>query len=164
MGEAVGAGDLTAEDGTTSVSAASSSHTSSSSSESLRLMTLPSSGGPRSLQLRSPKSFLANSSSREVSGMRPYSSKDEDRSTTRTFSEGSPCSNTDEPGRHEEISDGDPGGGGDLESVDGGIELPLGEEEPSLEGEPERLVPLLSFIVDKTRGKEENPKQRTGGI
>jgi hypothetical protein len=80
-------------------------------------------------------------------GMRPSSSEDEDRSTTRTFSEGPPCSNTGERGRHKEISDKDPGGGGDPDGADGGVEPPLGEEEPSLEGEQARLVPLLSSIV-----------------
>jgi hypothetical protein len=76
-----------------------------------------------------------NSSSREVSGMRPSSSEDEDRSTTGTFSEGLSCSNTGEQGWCEEISDGDPGGGGDQHSTNGGIDLPLSEKEPSLEGE-----------------------------
>jgi hypothetical protein len=90
---------------------------------------------PRTLRLRSPNSLLVNSSSCEVSGMIPSSFKDEDRSTTRTFSEGLPCSNTDEQGWHEEISDGDPGDGGDPDSVGGGVEPPLGDEEPSLEGE-----------------------------
>jgi hypothetical protein len=92
--------------------------------------------------------------------MRPSSSEDEDRTTTGTFSKGPPCSNTGEQGRHEEISNGDPGGGGDPDSADGGVELPLDEEKPSLEGERECLVPLLSSIVPKRRGREENPKQR----
>jgi hypothetical protein len=92
--------------------------------------------------------------------MRPSSSEDEDRSTTGTFSEGPPCSNTDEQGRREEISDGDPGGGGDPDSTGGGVEPPLGEEEPSLAEEQEHLFPLLSSIVSKRRGREENPKQR----
>jgi hypothetical protein len=95
-----------------------------------------------------------------VSRLRPSSSEDKDRSTTGTFSEGQPCSNTSEQGRHEEISDGDPGGGGHLDSVGGGVESPLGEEEPFLEGERERLVPLLYSIMAKRRGREENPKQR----
>jgi hypothetical protein len=90
--------------------------------------------------------------------MRPSSSEDEDRSTIGTFSEGPSCSNSDEQRRCEEISDGDLGGGGDPDNADDGVELPLGEEEPSLGGERERLVPLLSFIVVKRRRKEENPK------
>jgi hypothetical protein len=90
--------------------------------------------------------------------MRPYSSEDEDRSTTRTFSKGPSCSNTDEQGRREEISDEDPSGGGDPDNTGGGVEPPLGDEEPSLEGERERLVSLLSSIVAKRRGREENPK------
>jgi hypothetical protein len=79
--EAVGDGDLVAEDGTTSASMTSSSRTSSSSSsESLRTMILSSPGGPRISQLMSSKSLLANSSSRDVSGMRPSSFEDEERS------------------------------------------------------------------------------------
>jgi hypothetical protein len=82
-------------------------------------------------------------------------------STTGTFSKGPPCSNTGERGRHEEISDGDPGGGGgDPDSTDGGVEPPLGEEEPSLDGERECLVPLLTSNVAKRRKREENHKQR----
>jgi hypothetical protein len=126
-------------------------------------MILPSSGGPMTLRLRLLKSFLTNSLSRDVSGMRPSSSEDEDRSTTGTFSKGSPCSNINEQGRREEISDRDPGGGGDPDSVSGGVEPPLGEEESSLDGERERLVHLLSFIVAKRRGRRENYKQRQGG-
>jgi hypothetical protein len=146
-----------------SVLATSSSCTSSSSSKSLRIMILPSSGGPMTLRLRLLKSFLTNSLSRDVSRMRPSSSEDEDRSTTGTFSKGSPCSNIDEQGRREEISDGDPGGGGDPDSAGGGIEPPLSEEEPSLEGERERLFPFLSSIVAKRRRKE-NPKQGSEGM
>jgi hypothetical protein len=82
-----------------------------------------------------------------MSGMRHSSSEDEDRSTTRTFSEGPPCSNIGENGRCEQISNGDPGGGGDQDGTGGGDEPPLSEEEPSLEGERTRLVPLLSSIV-----------------
>jgi hypothetical protein len=65
--------------------------------------------------------------------------------------EGSPCSKTSEQRRCEETSDGDPGGGGDLDGASGGVETLLGDEEPSLEGEREHLVPLLSFIVVKRR-------------
>jgi hypothetical protein len=161
---AVRAGDFIAEDGAASASVASSSCTSSSSSESLRMMTLPSPGGPRTAQLRSPKSLLVNSSPREVSGMRASSSEDEDRSTTRTFSKGPPCLNTGEQGWREKIFVGHPGGDGDPDSVDGGVETPLHEEEPSLEGERERLVPLLSPIVTKRRRREENPKQGSKGM
>jgi hypothetical protein len=96
--------------------------------------------------------------------MRPSSSEDKDRSTTGSFSEGLPCSNTSEQGRHKEIFDGDPDGGGDSDIASGGVELSLGEEEPSLEGEREHLVPLLSSIVPKRRGREENPNQRREGM
>jgi hypothetical protein len=89
--------------------------------------------------------------------MRHSSSEDEDRSTTGTFSEGPSCSNTGDQGQREEISDGDSGGGGDLDNASGGVEPPLDEEEPSLDGERERLVALLSSIVVKRRGREEKP-------
>jgi hypothetical protein len=125
---------------------------------------LPSSGGLRTSRLRSPKNLLLNSSSREVSGMRPSSSYDEERSTTGTFSKGPPRSNTGKQGLHEEISNGDPDGGGDPHSTSGGVEQLLSEEEPSFEGEREHLVPLLSSIVVKKRGREKNPKQRREGM
>jgi hypothetical protein len=51
--------------------------------------------------------------------------------------------------RWEETSDGDLGGGGDHDDVDGGVEALLGKEESSLEGERGRLAPLLSSIVAK---------------
>jgi hypothetical protein len=121
-------------------------------------------GGPRTSQLRSSKSLLVNSSSREVSGIRPPSSKDEDRSTTRTFSKGPPCSNNSEQGQHEKISDGDPGGSRDPKIVDRGVEPPFDEEEPSLEGEREHLVPLLSSVVAKRSGREGKPKQSQEGM
>jgi hypothetical protein len=48
----------------------------------------------------------------------------------------------------DETSSREPGGGGDLDGDGGGIEALLGEEDSS-EGEHERLVPLLSSIVNK---------------
>jgi hypothetical protein len=54
--------------------------------------------------------------------------------------------NIDEQGRHEEISDRDPAGDRDLDGIDGGVLVSLGEGLPSAEGERERLVPLLSSI------------------
>jgi hypothetical protein len=162
--EAVGVGDFIVEDGAALASMVSSLRTSSfSSSESLRMITLPSSGGPRTPRLRSSKSLLVNSSSREVSRMRPSSSKDEEISTTGTFSEGAPCSSTGKQGRHEEISNGDLGGGGDLDDAGGGVEPPLGDEELSLQGERECLVPLLSSIMAKRR-REENSKRESKGM
>jgi hypothetical protein len=110
------------------------------------MMTLPSLGSPRTLQLMSPKSLLANSSSRNVSGMRPYSSEDEEQSTTRAFPEGPPCSKTGERGRWEETSGGDSNIGGDPEGDSGGVGALLGDGLPSLEGERAHLVPLLSSI------------------
>jgi hypothetical protein len=91
-----------------------------------------------------------------MSEMRPSSSEDENISTTRTFSEEPPCSNTSECGRCEEISDGDPGGGGDPDGTGGGVEPSLGEEEPSLEGERARLVPLFvlhCWLVESKKGE-----------
>jgi hypothetical protein len=81
--------------------------------------------------------------------MRSPSSEDEERSITEAFPEGSwdPCSNTGEQRRREEISDGDPGGGGDPDGTGGGVLMSLGDGLPSLKGKRERLMPLLSFIV-----------------
>jgi hypothetical protein len=76
-----------------------------------------------------------------------FSSSKEERSTTGIFSKGPPCSKIDEQWRREETSNGDPGGDEDLDSADGGVEALLGDEEPSLEGERERLVSLLSSTV-----------------
>jgi hypothetical protein len=90
--------------------------------------------------------------------MIPSSFEDECRSTTVTFSDGPPCSSIGEQGWHEEISDGEPGGGGDPDSVDGGVEPLLDDEEPSLKRQGEHLVPLLSFIMAKRMRREENPK------
>jgi hypothetical protein len=72
------------------------------------------------------------------------SSEDEERSITRPFLEGPPYSNTGEWGRREEISNGDPDGGGDLDGADGGVLALLGEGLPTVVGERGRLVPLLS--------------------
>jgi hypothetical protein len=58
-----------------------------------------------------------------------------------------PWSNIGEQGRCEKISNGDPGGGGVLDGVSGRVLVSLGDGLPSLEGERERLVPLLSSIV-----------------
>jgi hypothetical protein len=144
--EAVEAEDLVAEEGVTSVSMVFSSSTySSSSSESLRMMILPSLGGPRTSRLRSPK---MNSSS-----------EDEERYTIGSFLEDPPCSNIGEHGRREETSGGDFRIGGDLEGAGGGVLALLGDELPSLEGERARLVPLLSSIDRKPRARKVNRKQ-----
>jgi hypothetical protein len=66
--------------------------------------------------------------------MRSSSSEDGDRSITGAFLEGPPCSNTDEQGWCEEISDRDPGLGGDPDGADGGVLVSLGDGLPSLEG------------------------------
>jgi hypothetical protein len=44
------------------------------------------------------------------------------------------------------ISDSDPGGGGDPDGISEGVLASLGEGLPSVEGECERLVPLLYSI------------------
>jgi hypothetical protein len=62
----------------------------------------------------------------------------------RSLLGGPPCSNT---GEHEEISNGDTSGGGDPDGTDKGVLVSVGDGLPSLEGERERLVPLLSFII-----------------
>jgi hypothetical protein len=159
--EAVEARALAAEEGVASASAAYSLHTSSSSSvESLRMIILSSSGGPWTSRLRSPQSFLMNSSSYKVSGMRHYSSEDEERSKIGAFlEEPPPCSNTGERGRREEIFDGDPSGGGDPEGARGGVGALLGNGLSSLEGERACLVSLLFSIVCKWRARKINPKQ-----
>jgi hypothetical protein len=137
---------------------------SSSSSESLRMMILPSPDDPRMSRLRSPKSLPVNSSSRETSAMRPSSSKDEERSTTGVFPEGPPCSNTGEQGWHEEISDGDPDGGGDLDGVSGGVLVSLGDGLPSLEGEPSvwylSCPPLLASREQERRMLKASEKEK----
>jgi hypothetical protein len=92
--------------------------------------------------------------------MRSSSSEDEDISITRAFPEGPHCSNTGEQGRREEISDGDPGGGRDPDDTDGGVLVSLGDGIPSLEGEREPLMPLLSSIVGLQRARKKNPKSK----
>jgi hypothetical protein len=76
---------------------------------------LPSPGGPRMSQLRSPKSFQVNSSSREVS------TTSEEGSLTGLAPEALPCSNTEGQRRRDETSDGDPGGGGDPDGTSIGV-------------------------------------------
>jgi hypothetical protein len=68
--------------------------------------------------------------------------------------EGPTCSNTGERGRWEDTSDGDSDGRGDLDGTGGGVLVSLGEGLPSVEGERERLVSLLSSI-DGKRGQAE---------
>jgi hypothetical protein len=91
-------------------------------------------------RLRSPKSFLANSSSREVS------TTGEEGPLTGVVPEALPCSNIGEQRRRDETSDGDPGGGGDPDGAGGGVFASSGREFPSVEGERSRLTPLLSSI------------------
>jgi hypothetical protein len=146
--------EFTAEGGAASALTAASSCASSSSSESLRTMILPSPGGPRMSRLRSPKSFLASSTSREVSAKKSSSPEDEARSTIGTGSEGPPCSHGGEQRHRDEVSGGDCIGGGDPEWDGGGVEALLGEEDPSLEGEQGRLRFFLSSIDLKRRERK----------
>jgi hypothetical protein len=118
------------------------------------MIILLSLGGSRMLLLRLPNSSLAKSSSHEVLAKKSSSSEDKAISITRIFPEGPPCSNTREKGRHEEISDGDPDGGGDPDGTSRGVLVSLCEGLTSSEGEHSRLVPLLSSI-DGKRGQEE---------
>jgi hypothetical protein len=91
-------------------------------------------------RLRSPKSFLANFSSREVS------TTSEGGPLTGVAPEALPCSNTDEQRRCDETSDGDPGGGGDPDDIGGGVCATSGKGVPSAEGECSCLMPFLSSI------------------
>jgi hypothetical protein len=90
----------------------------------------------------------------------PSSSKDEDRSITGAFPEGTPYSNTSEQGRREDTFDGDPGGGGDPDGTSGGVLVLLGDRLPSLVGERARLVHFLSSIVSKKRARKVNPNRK----
>jgi hypothetical protein len=78
--------------------------------------------------------------------MKFLSSKDKERSIIRTFPEEPPCSNTSEQGWRDEISDGDPGGGGDPDGAGGGVLASLGEGLPSTDGERSHLMDLFSSI------------------
>jgi hypothetical protein len=104
------------------------------------MIILPSPGGPRMSWLRSPKRFLANSSSREVS------TTSEEESLTGVVPEALPCSNTSEQQWCDETFNGDPGGGGDPDGASGEFFASSGRGLPSAEGERSRLMPLLSSI------------------
>jgi hypothetical protein len=73
---------------------------------------------------------------------------------------------TGEQGQREEISDGDPGGGGDLDGAGGGVLASLGEGFPSMERERSHLMPLWSSIdgeqIGKRGGTLEQTKERNG--
>jgi hypothetical protein len=106
----------------------------------VRNIILLSPSGPWMSRLRSLKSFLTSSSSREVSIM------NEEGSSIGIFPGVLPCSNTSEHGRRNETTDGDPGGGGDSDGTGGGVSTSLVKGLPTAEGERSRLVPLLSSI------------------
>jgi hypothetical protein len=63
---------------------------------------------------------------------------------------------TSEQGWREEISDGNPSGGGDPDGTGGGVLASLGEGFPSGEEELSRLMPLWSSI-DGERAREGEP-------
>jgi hypothetical protein len=76
-------------------------------------------------RLRSPKSFLANYSSREVS------TTSEEGSLTGVAAEALSYSNTDEQRRRDETYDGDPRGGGYPDGTSGGVFASSGRGLPS---------------------------------
>jgi hypothetical protein len=89
--------------------------------------------------------------------MKFSSSEDKERSIIGVFPEEPPCSNTGEQGWCEEISDGDPSGGGDPDGAGGGALASLGEGLPSREGERSHLMPLWSSIDGEKRAREGEP-------
>jgi hypothetical protein len=119
------------------------------------MIILPSPGGPRMSQLRSPKSFLVNSSSQEVS------TTSEEGPLTGVTPEAPPCSNTEEQRWRDETSDWDPGGGGDPDGTDIGVFASSGRGIPSVK---RRAFTLDAFLVLHwwlaDDGKEKNPKSK----
>jgi hypothetical protein len=128
--EADGSGEFLAEEGVVLALVRSSSRTYSSSSESLRMMMLPSPGGPRRSHLRSSKSLRMMSSSREVLGA--VSSSCEDKSTIGNPSEGSPCSYNGDGGPWDEPSGEETSDGEDGVGDAGGVDASLDKDEDAL--------------------------------
>ena len=89
--------------------------------------------------------------------MKFSSSEYKERLIIGAFPEEPPYSKIGEQGRREEIFDGDLGGGGDPDSVDGGVLALLGEGFPSGEGERSRLMPLWSSIDGEQSAREGEP-------
>jgi hypothetical protein len=112
-------------------------------------------GRPQEITIELAEETLGELEVTSVSWMGSSSSEDEDRSTTRAFSEGPPCSNTDERGLREDTSAGDPRGDGVSDGVGGGVLALLAAGFPSMEGERSRLMSVLSSIVGKRRTKKE---------
>jgi hypothetical protein len=94
---------------------------------------------PEDFAVEVAKSFLANSSSREVS------TTGEEGPLTGVALEALPCSNTKEQRRRDEISNGDPGGGGDPDGIGDSLCI-VRRGLPSAEGERSRLAPFLFSI------------------
>jgi hypothetical protein len=107
------------------------------------------------LAFRSLKSLLANSSSHEISGMRPSTSEDEERFITGAFLKGSLAQTPVSLGSVRRPSTGTPAMVVNLEGVGDGVGAPLGDGLPSLVGERAHLVPLLSSI-DRKRKERRN--------
>jgi hypothetical protein len=82
------------------------------------------------------------------------SPEDKAKCTTRTGSEGPPCSHGGKQRRRDEVADGDCIGRGYPERDGGGVEALLGEEDPSSEGERGRLRFFLSSIDLKRRARK----------
>jgi hypothetical protein len=72
----------------------------------------------------------------------------EEGSIIGVFPEALPYSNTGEQGRCDEITDGDPGGGGDPDDADGGVLTSSGKGLPSVEGERSRLIIGIRWRVN----------------
>jgi hypothetical protein len=70
----------------------------------------------------------------------------EEGSIIGVFPKALPCSNTDEQGRRDETTNGDPGGGGDPDGVGGGVSASSSKGLSSTEGERSLLMHLLSSI------------------
>jgi hypothetical protein len=119
-------------------------------------MILSSPGGHRKLRLRSPKSLLSNSSSREVSAIRHSSLERQRKIHHWSLTGGSPYSNNSECGQHEETSAWYFSSNGDPEGAGGGVLAPLGDGLFSLEIERARCVPLLSSIDCKRGARKVN--------
>jgi hypothetical protein len=108
--------------------------------------------------LRSPKSFLAISSSREVSG-KASSSPDEISSTEKPL-EGSSCSYVRDDTLQDETSNGEADGGEDLVGEGGGVKVSLDEDKDLFTCSRKCLVPLLSSIVVKRGEKEKTQSEK----
>jgi hypothetical protein len=88
------------------------------------------------------------------------SSFSEERSTTGIPLKGPSCSYIGDGGLQEETFGGDTDGDRDPDGESRGIDALLGEDEEPLVVEHERLVPLLSSIVNKWRRKKKTLEKK----